>query len=522
MSKPVALIIMDGVALGPDTPGNAVAKAYTPNLDYLFANCPWTKMKAHGTAVGLPDDTDMGNSEVGHNALGCGQIYAQGAKLVNQSIENREMFSSVTWLALVKNAKDNDGTLHFIGLLSDGNVHSNINHLIAMIIQAKEEGLKRVRIHTLLDGRDVPAQSALDYIEKLEAAMGKLNDANFNAQIASGGGRQRITMDRYGANWPMVKEGWDTHVHGIGAQFANATQAITAARAANPNIIDQDLPPFVIAAGSEPIGKINDGDSVVLFNFRGDRAIELSQAFDLPGFDKFDRGVAPKVFYAGMLQYDGDLQLPKNFLVAPPNITNTLTQTLVAAGINQFAVSETQKYGHVTYFWNGNKSEKFSNELETWQEVASDIVPFEQRPWMKAAEITDHVIAAIGSKKYGFIRANMPNGDMVGHTGDFFAAKISVEAVDLCLGRLIQAANKHDVTLVVVADHGNADEMFEIKDGKQSPKTAHTLNPAPFIIYNAPAGISFKEGNFGLANVAATITKLLEVEANSVWEESMI
>jgi 2,3-bisphosphoglycerate-independent phosphoglycerate mutase len=512
---------MDGVALGPETPGNAVAKAYTPNLDYLFANHPWTKIKAHGTAVGLPEDSDMGNSEVGHNALGCGQIYAQGAKLVNQSIETGRLFSSETWRALVKNAKDNAGTLHFIGLLSDGNVHSNIDHLLAMITQAKAEGLTKVRVHTLLDGRDVPAQSALDYIDKLESTMASLNDASFDARIASGGGRQRITMDRYGANWPMVKEGWDTHVHGIGQQFGTATEAITAARNAAPQIIDQDLPPFVIAENGKPVGKISDGDSVVLFNFRGDRAIELSQAFDLDDFDKFERA-KPKVFYAGMLQYDGDLQLPKNFLVAPPNITNTLSELLVANNIAQYAVSETQKYGHVTYFWNGNKSEKFSETLETWQEIPSDIVPFEQRPWMKAAEITDCVIEAIKSKKYGFIRANMPNGDMVGHTGSFQAAEISVAAVDLCIGRLIEAAKEHDVTLIVAADHGNADEMFEEVKGEISVKTAHTLNPAPFIIFDTQRKFGFKEGNFGLANVAATVADLLGLAPNDAWEESML
>ncbi|MCL2573472.1 MAG: 2,3-bisphosphoglycerate-independent phosphoglycerate mutase [Defluviitaleaceae bacterium] len=520
--KPVVLIIMDGVALGPETLGNAVAKAYTPNLDYLFENHPWTKIKAHGTAVGLPDDSDMGNSEVGHNALGCGQIYAQGAKLVNQSIKTGELFYSQTWSALVKNAKDNASVLHFIGLLSDGNVHSNIDHLIALVTQAKKEGLAKVRIHGLLDGRDVPAQSALDYVSKLELAMESLNDATFDARIASGGGRQRITMDRYGANWPMVKAGWDTHVHGIGEQFKTATEAITFARNAAPQIIDQDLPPFVIGENGEPVGKICDNDSVVLFNFRGDRAIELSQAFDLSDFDKFDRENCPKVFYAGMLQYDGDLQLPRNFLVAPPNITNTLSELLVANKIAQYAVSETQKYGHVTYFWNGNKSEKFSEELETWQEIPSDIVPFEQRPWMKAAEITDCVIDAIKSKKYGFIRANMPNGDMVGHTGSFQAAEISVAAVDLCLGRLIEVAKEYNVTLAVCADHGNADEMFEEIKGVKSVKTAHTLNPAPFIIFDMEHEVSFKEGNFGLANVAATVADLLGIAPNGAWKESML
>jgi len=522
MKKPVVLIIMDGIGVAPAAAGNAVANASTPNLDYLFANHPWIKIKAHGTAVGLPDDKDMGNSEVGHNALGSGQIYSQGAKLVNNSIESGGLYASQTWVDLVKNAKDSGGALHFIGLLSDGNVHSNIDQLISMINQAKAEGLPKVRVHVLLDGRDVAPQSALEYINKLEAAMTTLNNAAFDARIASGGGRQTITMDRYGANWPMVKAGWDTHVHGIGAQFANATDAILAARKVAPDIIDQDLPAFVIADGGAAIGKIIDGDSVVLFNFRGDRAIELSQAFDLDDFNEFDRGVVPNVYYAGMLQYDGDLQLPKNFLVNPPNITGTLSELLVKNNIPQYAVSETQKYGHVTYFWNGNKSEKFSEALETWHEIPSDRVSFDERPWMKAAETTDDVIKAIKSGKYGFIRANLPNGDMVGHTGNYQAVEIAVATVDLCLGRLINAARELNVTLVISADHGNSDDMFAEKNGNRDIKTAHTLNPVPFIIFNTERDIAFKEGDFGLANVAATVVELMGIKPATIWEESML
>ena len=522
-NKPLVLIVMDGIGLAAATPGNAVAAADTPNLDGLFANHPWISIKAHGTAVGLPEDSDMGNSEVGHNALGCGQIYAQGAKLVNESISSGGMFRSATWTQLSGNVKSYKSTLHFIGLLSDGNVHSNIDHLLAMITQAKVDGLPAVRVHILLDGRDVPAQSALQYVDKLEAELARLSDSTFCAKIASGGGRQTITMDRYGANWPMVKAGWDTHVHGDAAHFASAADAINAARVQNPAIIDQDLPAFVIAKDGCPVGKITDNDAVVLFNFRGDRAIELSMAFDTgPEFDKFDRGVVPLVFYAGMLQYDGDLQLPRNFLVSPPDIKHTLAEQLISAGITQYAVSETQKFGHVTYFWNGNKSEKFSESLETWHEIPSDVVPFEERPWMKAAETTDAVIDAIKSGKYGFIRANFPAGDMVGHTGNMQAATIAVASVDLCLGRLMAAADEHGAALVITADHGNADEMFdETKKGTQ-PKTAHTLNPVPFIIYDNTQKFVLKQGQYGLANVAATVAAMLGVAPHGAWEESMI
>ena len=523
--KPVILAIMDGVGLSENPIGNAVLTTPTPHLDKLFSTCPNIQLKAHGTAVGLPDDSDMGNSEVGHNALGAGQVYSQGAKLVNESIASGRMFLSNTWKELVQNVLEHKSTLHFIGLLSDGNVHSNIEHLFAMIRQAKLEKIERVRIHVLLDGRDVPAQSSTDYLQKLDDVLAELNSDSFDAKVASGGGRQRITMDRYGANWPMVKEGWDTHVHGIGKTYHTPQEAIYAAREEKSDIIDQDLPPFVIADADGPIGRITDNDSVILQNFRGDRAIELSTAFDEPNFTHFDRGQNPKVVYAGMLQYDGDLQLPKNYLVSPPDIQNTLTDTLAANGISMYAVSETQKYGHVTYFWNGNRSEKVSEELETWVEITSDIVPFEQRPWMKGAEITDKVIEALAGGKHSFIRANYPNGDMVGHTGDFLATQISVSAVDLCIGRLVEAAKKYDATLVILADHGNADQMFEETKNGISPKTAHTLNPVPFIIFDTERSFEFtKPGEipFGLANVAATIAKLLDIEPHSSWEKSLI
>ncbi|HQE67020.1 MAG TPA: 2,3-bisphosphoglycerate-independent phosphoglycerate mutase, partial [Bacillota bacterium] len=373
MSKrPVVLVVMDGIGISDEEKGNAVKAANTPTLDMLMNHSPYTLIKAHGTAVGLPSDEDMGNSEVGHNALGSGQIFSQGAKLVNESIENGKMYNSDTWRKIAGNCIANGSALHFIGLLSDGNVHSNIAHLKSMIIRAKEDKIKKVRIHALLDGRDVLATSALDYVEQVEKLFKELNDGSFDGRIASGGGRMKITMDRYEANWDMVKLGWDTHVWGKGRQFGSASEAICTYREELPGVIDQDLPPFVIAENGIPIGTINDGDSVVLFNFRGDRALEISMAFDYEDFDKFERGRYPKVMFCGMLQYDGDLKLPKNFLVSPPDIKNTLSEHLVKYGIKQYAVSETQKYGHVTYFWNGNRTEKFDDELEDFEEIPSD------------------------------------------------------------------------------------------------------------------------------------------------------
>ncbi|MBQ1963563.1 MAG: 2,3-bisphosphoglycerate-independent phosphoglycerate mutase, partial [Clostridia bacterium] len=381
---PVLTIVMDGVGLAPDTVSNAVAGAYTPNLDALMANYPMVSLKAHGTAVGLPSDDDMGNSEVGHNALGAGQVFAQGAKLVSNSIESGKMFTSSTWQELIANVKTNHSTLHFLGLFSDGNVHSHIDHLKAMLKQAKAEGVSCVRVHILLDGRDVGETSALDYINPFEAFLCELRDASYDIKIASGGGRMTITMDRYEANWAIVEAGWKTHVLGEGRQFTSAAEAVTTYRE-ELKVIDQDLPAFVIAENGKPVGTVEDGDSVIFFNFRGDRSIEISKTFDAPegAFDKFDRVRVPKVVYAGMLEYDGDLHIPSKYLVSPPEITNTMSEYMANTGIPVLAISETQKYGHVTYFWNGNKSGKFSEELETYIEIPSDVVPFEQRPWMK-------------------------------------------------------------------------------------------------------------------------------------------
>ncbi len=515
--KPVVLVVMDGVGIAEPGAGNAVHSAYTPHLDELMATQPNIQIQAHGLAVGLPTNDDMGNSEVGHNALGAGQIYAQGAKLVNESISSGDMYRSETWSWLTNDLGDN--TLHLIGLLSDGNVHAHVDHVASMIRQAKADGVKNLALHALQDGRDVLAQSALEYTSAIEAVMNELNDDSFHAQFASGGGRMLVTMDRYDADWPMVERGWNTHVLGEARGFASVTEAIETFRQEEEGLSDQYIPAWVVEKDGKAVAPILDNDSVIFFNFRGDRAIEMSKAFEMgEEFDKFDRKRVPNVKYAGMLQYDGDLQLPKRFLVNPPHITNTLAETLIANGKSTFAISETQKYGHVTYFWNGNKSEKFSETLETFVEIKGDDVTFDQRPWMKSAEITDRVISELDAGNYDFIRINFPNGDMVGHTGDILATVMSVEAVDLALGRLLPAIERNDATLIVLADHGNADEMM---DKKGNIKTAHSLNPVPFIVYNKDVELK-QTGGFGLANVAATVADLLEIEPNANWEESLI
>ena len=521
MKKPVVLVIMDGVGKGDGGPGDAVALAKTPNLDRLFATCPYTWIKAHGTAVGLPSDEDMGNSEVGHNALGCGQVYSQGAKLVGESIENGNLFRSKSWVELIANCKDHGKTLHFLGLLSDGNVHSNISHLIALLRQAKAEGVKRVRVHALLDGRDVPATSALVYVDQIEAVLAELSGDGYDYRIASGGGRMKITMDRYQANWGMVEAGWKTHVLGEGRQFATAREAIETYRE-ETGAIDQDLPAFVIAENGEPVGKIENGDSVILYNFRGDRAQEISLAFDRKDFDKFERPGYTGVHFAGMLQYDGDLNIPYNYLVEPPVIKNTLTEVLCAAGVREYALSETQKFGHVTYFWNGNRSGKVDEALEVYEEIPSDIIPFEFAPKMKAEEITERMVENMASHRFDFLRCNFPNGDMVGHTGVIDAVITAMEAVDAGVGKIIEAADKYGYLVCVTADHGNADQMYDVKKGKTSIRTAHSLNPVPFIIYDPDCRHEIKEGHYGLANVAPTLLKLMDLQAPACWEESMI
>ena len=533
---PLLTIVMDGVGIAPDNGANAVAAANTPTLDMLMTKYPTISIRAHGTAVGLPSDDDMGNSEVGHNALGAGQVFAQGAKLVSQSIESGKIFASDTWAALIGGVKENNSTLHFIGLFSDGNVHSHIDHLTALVNRAKQDGAKRVRLHILLDGRDVGETSALDYVLPFEEYLNSIRSDDFDIAIASGGGRMQVTMDRYEANWAMVETGWSTHVLGEGRQFASAEEAIKTYRA-ETGVIDQDLPPFVIAKDGEPVGTINDGDSVVFYNFRGDRAIEISKAFESGAdFDKFDRKRVPAVVYAGMLEYDGDLHIPSRYLVSPPEISNTLTEYLVSENVNMLAISETQKYGHVTYFWNGNKSGKFSEELETYIEIPSDVVPFEQRPWMKCAEITDKLIECLRSGEYKYLRVNFPNGDMVGHTGSFLATQCSMEALDLQLARILKVVDETQGVALITADHGNADEMYELdkktkapkanKDGSFKAKTSHTLNPVPFIIYDNFYADKYdlKQGraDFGLSNVAATTVNMFGYDSPEIWDESMI
>ncbi len=521
---PVVTVIMDGMGIGPRDDSNGIYAAYTPTLDGLSEEPLSTRLKAHGTAVGMPSDDDMGNSEVGHNALGAGRIFSQGAKLVSEAIASKKIFEGKAWEQVLDRTMKG-GTLHLIGMISDGNVHSHINHLYALLDRAAADGIKRVRVHGLLDGRDVGERSALSFFEPLEKRLKELSAGDRDYRIASGGGRMVTTMDRYNADWTVVKNGWDAHVLGKGRAFSSATEAIKTYYAEDPDMTDQYMASFVIVENGDPVGLIKDGDAVILFNFRGDRAIEISRAFDEPDFNEFDRERVPEVFFAGIMEYDGDAHIPKNYLVEPPAIDKTLGQYLCAAGVTSFAISETQKFGHVTYFWNGNNSGYIDDKLEKYVEIPSDKITFELRPWMKAAEITDAVVDAVKSGAYKFIRLNYANGDMVGHTGFPAAIRIAVETVDLCLGRLVKAIEHARGVAVITADHGNADCMWTEKNGKRSPMVAHTKNPVPFIIHDCSEANRFSLSPLetrGLSNVAATICNLLGYEAPPEYEPSLI
>jgi len=524
---PVVLCILDGIGVGGGGEDDAVATARTPVLDALGAAHPSRTLRAHGRAVGLPSDGDMGNSEVGHNALGAGRVFAQGAKRVDQAIAAGSIWRTDVWESLCRGR-----TLHLLGLVSDGNVHSHIDHVDAIIAQAATDGVSRLRVHVLTDGRDVASRSALTWIEPLQRRLAAHREAGRDYRIASGGGRMHITMDRYEADWQMVARGWACHVHGEGRAFPDAATAIRTLYEEDPANDDQSLPAFVITEDGSPVGRIASGDSVLFFNFRGDRAIEITRAFEEEELTAFDRGARPEVTYAGMMQYDGDLHLPSRYLVEPPAIDRTVGAFLAMGGKRTFACSETQKFGHVTFFFNGNRSGVLDDRLETYLEIPSDTLPFEERPWMKAAEITDACVGAIRSREYDHVRLNLANGDMVGHTGVLEAARIAVEAVDMAVGRLWRATRAAGGVLLVTADHGNADEMYlrsksgEVQRdaaGQVLAKTSHTLAPVPLIACAAQGALRLRDvPEAGLASVGTTVLELCGLAAPDDYDQGLL
>ncbi len=534
---PVFMIVLDGVGEGRKDESDAVFLARTPVFDMLDKVAQKTYLFAHGTHVGMPSDSDMGNSEVGHNALGAGRVFSQGARLVEEAVSSGRLYESDTWKWLLEKPVSDGKTLHFIGLLSDGNVHSHIEHLLSMIRHADASGVRSLCVHTLLDGRDVGATTGLIYVDKLEAALAEINaKGNRDYRIASGGGRMITTMDRYEADWRIVERGWHAHVLGDARAFASAREAVETFRAEEEGISDQNLPPFVVVRNGKPAGTIEDGDSVIMYNFRGDRAIEISRAFDADNFDKFDRVRRPAVRYAGMMEYDGDAHIPSRYLVAPPAIDRTMGEYCCATGLRTLAAAETQKFGHVTYFWNGNRSGYFDEKLEKYIEVESDRVDFSQRPWMKCAEVTDAVIAELDAHHYDIVRINYANGDMVGHTGNLDATIIAVEAVNLALGRLLDKVKAMGGVAIITADHGNADEMYQYNkkkgdfvrdaDGNPVPLTSHTLNRVPCWLYDPCHQLSWKIDDSvspkRLSNLAATAMKLMGYEPPADYDPAII
>lgn len=529
---PLLLIIMDGIGIGEENENNAVYLANTPNLNRLMQSEFSRTLLAHGPAVGLPSERDMGNSEVGHNAIGAGRIYDQGSKLVTRSIQSGDFFKSDLWQKIEEQCIIENGAIHFIGLLSDGNVHSHLEHLYSLILYCAANGFQKLRIHALLDGRDVGERTAPKYIESTELLLHRINqeyeDECYDYKIASGGGRMTTTMDRYNANWETVKRGWYAHVLGEVAEdrkFDSAKEAVLFDYAEHPYITDQDLEPFVIVEHGEPAGKVLDGDCVINFNFRGDRAIEISRAFDEPDFDRFDRKYIPEVLYAGMMLYDGDLGIPRNYLVSPPEIKETLSEYLCKSDVKSFAVAETQKYGHVSYFWNGNRSGYTDQKFERYFEITNNQSNYIEAPEMKANEVMEKTIELLRSGEYKFGRVNFANGDMVGHTGDLEATKKAVETVDACIGKLLEVVKEQNGIALVTADHGNADEMITKEREKRLPKTAHSRNPVPFVIYDPGSRgeyrlIELRSG--GLANIASTIVNLLGFEKVAHYEPSLI
>ena len=517
---PVVLAILDGVGLAPDGPGNAVSRARTPFLGKAAREYTHVALDASGEAVGLTRD-QMGNSEVGHLTMGSGQTVKQGIAQINEAFDTGEVFSSEAWREAVTKAL-NGGVLHFAGIFSDGGVHSHTAHLEQMIARAYDEGVKEMRVHAIFDGRDVDPFSSTIYIQRFENFARKFEGANI--RIASGGGRMACVADRYENDWNVVKKGFDMMVYGeADFFFRTPEEAIQILRRINPEIQDQDLQPFVIVDDMDkPVGLVKEGDALIYFDFRADRAIEIAQAFTYWDFPYFDRGdyTPDKVYFVGMTEYNADTHVPEHRLVQPVKIYDTLNKFLEARGISQLAVSETVKFGHVTYYFDGSSYEKARGE--EFVEIESDTKPFETRPWMKSAEIADAAIS--GMKNHKFVRLNFPGGDMVGHTANMEATVMAMEAIDLSLKRIADEVDKLGGVMVIVADHGNAEELLDADGNK---KTAHTTNQVPCIIYDNTENASKYELsgvlNPGLSNLAATIGTLIGyADFPSSWGKSLI
>jgi len=529
-SRPVLLIVMDGWGLGAGGPEDAIAQAHTPIFDRLWGEYAHTRLLTHGHHVGLPSGKDMGGSEVGHLTMGAGMVLEQGPTRINNAIADGSFFESEA-LHLVIAAGKAGGVLHLMGLLSDGNIHSHLSHYRAVINHAFESGIKQLRIHALLDGRDVGIQTAQKFVCELEEDFAFINNHDgFFYAFASGGGREQVVMDRDN-NWPKVAEGWDLMVHGKGdRRFPSMLAAINHFRSEQADLVDQDMPGFVIVDDQDrSLGAMADGDAVVMMNFRGDRAIEITEAFELDDFDGFERGQRPDITYAGMMVYDEDRNLPALQLMGPTKVENPFGKRILGMGIKQFRLTETQKYPHVTFFFNGGYRKPLDTSMEDYILIDSDKgVSFADAPQMKAVEIADKAVELIESGTYGFGLINFANADMVGHCGKIAPAITAIESVDAAVGRIVDALETAGGYALITADHGNAEEMLvKVKDGGTEPCTKHSTNPVPCILFD-PAydgGYTLRQpedGDQGLSNLAATLFEIMGYAAPDDLDASLI
>ena len=496
--KTTVLMILDGYGLSDSVKGNAIAQAKTPVMDKLMAECPFVKGNASGLAVGLPDG-QMGNSEVGHLNMGAGRIVYQDLTKITKSIQDGDFFENKALLDACANAKEHDSALHMFGLVSDGGVHSHNTHIYGLLELAKRQGLEKVYVHCFLDGRDTPPESGKEYVEALETEMKKIGVG----EIATVSGRY-YAMDRDN-RWDRVEKAYLALTKGEGETTESAPAGIQASY--ENGVTDEFVLPTVVTKDGAPVATIKDGDSVVFFNFRPDRAREMTRVFCADNFDGFDRGERVKTEFVCFTEYD--VTIPnKKVAFVKEEITNTFGEYLAKNHMTQARIAETEKYAHVTFFFNGGVEEP--NEGETRILVKSPkVATYDLKPEMSAYEVCDKLTGAIRSGDYDVIVINFANPDMVGHTGVEAAAIQAIEAVDECVGKAVDAVKETDGVMFICADHGNAEKLIDEETGE--PFTAHTTNPVPFILFNADPAYSLREGGC-LADIAPTLLELMGME----------
>ena len=493
--KPTVLMILDGYGLNDKVNGNAVAEAKTPVMDKLMAECPFVKGNASGMAVGLPEG-QMGNSEVGHLNMGAGRIVYQELTRITKEIQDGDFYKNEAFAKAVANCKANDSALHMFGLVSDGGVHSHNTHIYGLLELAKREGLSKVYVHCFLDGRDTPPASGKDYVAELVAKMAEIGVG----KVASVSGRY-YAMDRDN-RWDRVEKAYVALTKGEGKQAADPVELIQASY--DEGVNDEFVVPTVVVENGVPVATIKDGDSVIFYNFRPDRARELTRVFCADEFDGFDRGERIKTTYVCFTEYD--VTIPnKEVAFHKVSITNTFGEFLAANGLKQARIAETEKYAHVTFFFNGGV--EAPNEGEDRILVKSPkVATYDLKPEMSAYEVCDKLVEAIESDKYDVIIVNFANPDMVGHTGVEDAAIKAVEAVDECVGKTVEALKKVDGQMFICADHGNAEQLVDYETGDSF--TAHTTNPVPFILVNYDEAYTLREGGC-LADIAPTLIEMM-------------